>query len=185
VAAVCGTARDLILDALLPKLAGSFYLTNSFAEEYRYAGGTATTCVHCGGLGTRKRLRHPMHGAVRLVDICARCGIVADTPEQGPVQLVIEAPDLIDRGSMVEVRVAVDWPGAGEVVVGCRLSTHGNTDLPPEPERHLLRLAGSGSGRADFRLPVPVALPPHEYSVKVLAASRADIAFAHRLTWVR
>lgn len=175
--------RELLMEHLVPQLASSFYLTNQLVPEHLYTGGEAEACRYCGGSSIRKRLVHVLSGQARHVHVCARCGIVSDTPALTSLDVSIDAPDLLERGEVVTVRVVVPPPLLDEVVVGCRLSTHGHADEPPDPVTCML--PPEGDGIAVFRVPVPLTLPPHEYSFKALVANRDGIAFAHRLAWVQ
>ncbi len=176
------TLRKLLIEALVPRLAGSFYLTNELVAEYGFVDSADRPCVYCAGLATRKRLEHPLTADGRVVDVCPRCGIVSDRSAQEGLNVHIQADDLIHRGRQVHVVVTVDRPGV-ELFVGLRLSTHGHGDSPPDPA--IVAIPSSGDGVAHFDVDVPADLPPHEYSWKALVAGRGDLAFAHRLVWVR
>ncbi|TCO15702.1 hypothetical protein EV652_12175 [Kribbella steppae] len=177
------TIRRALMDDLLPQLAGSFYLTNVLIGEYAYAGATGCACLYCGRLASRKRFTHPLRHEVRFVEICPRCGIVTDRPHDPALAISIEAPELVARGDTIDAEVCTAGGHVGDGLVGVRLSTHGLTDLPPTPE--LAVLADTTTTTTAFSIPVSQALPPHEYSLKALAADDTGLAFAHKLIWVR
>lgn len=181
IAAATATLRASLLEALLPQLASSFYLTNSLVSEYFFAGAVERACVNCGGLADRKRFEHGLTSDCRIVDVCPRCGIVCDASERERLDLRIHAPELVRRGSRARASVSVAG-GDGEIQVGLRLSTHGHSDTPPDP---VSVVVSSNGPPATFELHVPSSLPPHEYSFKALAASSTGLTFAHRLVWVQ
>lgn len=192
-ASVARTARDVLLDALLPELAGSFYLTNMFADEYRFTRATYSRCPYCAGRAMEKLFRHPLTDEGRLVEVCARCAIIADVPESGQIRRVrIYSPEGVLRGDELPVRVSVEIsqhdgeagvPKETEIAVACRVTTFGSMDIhiPTKPDRIVTVVANGTITDFEFSVPIPSGLPPHTYSTKVLVASSHELAFARRL----
>lgn len=192
-ASVARAARDVLLDALLPELAGSFYLTNMFADEYRFTGATPSRCPYCAGLAMDKLFRHPLTDEGRLVEVCARCAIIADVAESGAIRRVrIDSPDGVLGGDELPVRVSVEIskqdgqagvPEEIEIAVACRVTTFGSMDIhiPTKPDRIVNVVAAGTIADFEFSVPIPSGLPPHTYSTKVLVASSHELAFARRL----
>jgi hypothetical protein len=184
---LAATARDLVLQGMVPELTGSFWLPNAFGREYGWAGSVETPCPECGRTAVRKTLRHPLHGESRQVDVCPRCGIVRDLRKGGSIRAVsVAAPVRVRRGGALEVRVAIRAGESREqltVKVAPRLSTHGLREVAPEPEIAQAPLAGGGEATFHFHFQVPADLPPHQFFLKILTASEEDLAFAARMVF--
>jgi hypothetical protein len=182
---LAATARDLVLQGLVPELTGVFWLPNTFSREYGWVGSAETLCPECGQTAVRKILRHPLHGESRQVDVCPRCGIVRDLRQGGSIREVsVAAPLRVGPGVPFDLRVAVRTAGSRdrlEVKVASRLSTHGLREVVPEPEIAAAQPTGGDTATFHFRFRVPTDLPPHQFFLKLLIASEEDLAFAARM----
>jgi hypothetical protein len=175
-------ARDVTLNELTPGLTGPFWLTNSLARDYHLARGEPTTCPNCGGHALRKLLRHQFHADGRDVIVCLRCLIASDVRHRGDVRTVtLAVPDFVAAGTAMTavVRITGRAGGDADVRVCPRITERGGISVVPEPSEATCRL-GARARTLAFRFGLPRGLMPHQYQIKVLAASSRDIAFAQR-----
>ena len=174
VLAAAANAARTVLDHFAPQLSGSFWLTNIMAAEYRFECSERVPCVYCSGFIIRKRMKHSVHGGQRVTDVCPRCGIVADLQGDGPiVNLTIEAPEEVSAGTWLVGAVKIDLKPNTDVMLRARLCTHGQREIAPLDETNA------------FRFLIPAELPPHQYRIKVLAATGVSLNFASRLVFVK
>jgi hypothetical protein len=176
------TVRAAVLEELVKRLSGPFWLPHLFSAEYLYVGSIETVCANCAGVAIRRSLRHPMSTQARSVDVCLRCGIVADVPSGGLLQApIIQAAELASPGTTMHVRVLLQARGpAGSIVVHARLSGAGSIQAPRQPESFATELKAGHAETCCFSFQLPPELPPHQYVIKVIAASMGELAFASR-----
>lgn len=180
-------ARDYSLEDLVPKLTGPFWLSNALAEEYHLVSSRQTACPNCHGIALRKVLRHALDRDARDVIVCLRCLIVSDLPHRGDIRsLLLDTPELVKAGTtlIASIQIAGRSRSSVEVKVYPRITTRAGKVVMPRPLESACELAAKPS-TLTFQFELPHDMLPHQYQLKVLAASLNEIAFAQRPFFLR
>lgn len=176
------TAAMHATDSIVPRLAGTFWLTNVLMPEYEASGTNSVSCGNCGGSAFLRRFRHPLHGEVRLVVDCLACGIVSDLREGGQVTGVqVQANDRVSEGSRMTVAVTVSCrpdETLFPVRVVPRISTHGDYDLTPNPAEIEFLPDVAVNRVLSFMFAIPLGTLRHGYTIKLVVSTQHDIGFA-------
>jgi hypothetical protein len=173
--------RDRILSELIARCAGGFWLTNALMHgEFHNEQLSRGRCPVCGSIATERTLRNAL-GESRFVVVCARDGIMLDRePGGGILDLTVRFSDIGGAGRpgyTVTVDVQRDTSVDSPIVVRAAISTPGRSEVPCRPTQVVLE--GSDSV-AEFSFELDQDLLPNTHSVKVLAATDREIAFAAR-----
>ncbi|MCB9718781.1 MAG: hypothetical protein H6712_33355 [Myxococcales bacterium] len=173
--------RGRILAELISGCAGGFWLTNAWMHgEFRNETISRGRCPVCGTASIERILRNPA-GESRFVVVCGRDGIMLDTEPGGAIQdLDVRFSDVggADRlGYAVTVDVQRDPSVMSPIVVRAAISTPGRAEVPCRPAEVVLE---SGDSIAEFSFELDEDQRPNTHSVKVLAATDREIAFAAR-----
>jgi len=178
-------ASEQVLEQLVPKLEGAFWLSNAQAEQHAFERGEPASCPTCREPAFCRIMRHVMGGEYRAVIVCPKCGIGSDIGSRsGITSIAIETPALVAAGGELRLTVFVRANRPITVAIHPRLSTHEEFVPPPTPEAAIIDIDESGAARADFLVEVPRDLSPHRHYVKVLVASADGLAFASRPLFV-
>jgi hypothetical protein len=182
------SSRDLLLIEMAPRLAGPFWLTNEIGSEYRYEGSLETRCPNCRGIAISKLLRHSLHGEARAALVCPRCLTVSDLRRDGTIaSVLLHAPETVTAGQRLQFAVTIQLGavhGPTSLVVTPRLSTHGLLDVPSQPPIIERTVSDTMEATFSFEATIPPELPPHQYFLKLLAATDQELGFASRMVFV-
>lgn len=184
--ALVKTARSSAVENLVPRLGGSFWLSNVFAPEQVVKAIQKVRCPACGGDGVMRQVEHAITGAeaARSIGVCARCGIFSDLSDNDKVSSIsIQAPDSVCAGATFAIEVVVEMSDEAYVEVHPRLCAHGHAVPAPVPAEWSGELSsGSTIGRFEFALPPDVL--PHRHYVKVIVSTDREVGFACRPIFV-
>ena len=178
---LAAVVRSLVVEDLVPRLTGEFWLPNVWSSEYSFVHDHQISCPYCGGIASHKLLRHELHSEARVVVVCLRCLIVSDLLCDGNVKAVtIGVPTVVRAGTSMTASVTVAGaPSALDFEVHLRMTSRGGEVLTPRPLEAACRLSETAE-TLNFQWDLPRELMPHQYRLKVLVVSLREIAFAQR-----
>ena len=181
--ALMGVATAL-LDELQPGLEQGFFLCNLYSRAYVLSSTGRVPCPAGHGVAVRHMLRHPLHRSERAVDICPRCGVVADVPVvTPPATLELAVPERVAAGAVLEARATlVGAPAHADVVLRAGLTNLGQTSLAPTIMREAVTRQTSPSFTLHFS--VPNDYLPHHYWLKVVAGTVNGVYWAARPVFI-
>ncbi|MEJ0038616.1 MAG: hypothetical protein WDO68_21500 [Gammaproteobacteria bacterium] len=169
---------------LVPLLPQGWYLANTLGDAYPFHTSSPGICRYCDSSAVQWTGRSPTHFSERQMEICPRCGTVADLPRGGPYETInISAPNEVYAGDsiagIVVVRLLEGCDVSGTVLVSARIDTPGLPGLTPWREVRVREIQGSML-EFPFQFTLPLEFPPRQCGIRVLVAARDGIAFAHR-----
>jgi len=175
-------ARELrghILSELITRCSGGFWLTNALMHgEFYNERISRGRCPICGSIATERTLRNSI-GESRFVVVCARDGIMLDKePGGGILNLAVRFSDVSGAGRpryAVTVDVQRNTSTVSPIVVRAAISTPGRAEVPCRPAQVVLE---GNESVAELSFEPDEDLHPNTHSVKVLAATDSEIAFA-------
>lgn len=178
------TLRTAATAALVEQLGRAFWLPNVLAPTQRLCVSEMSTCRHCGGVALSQVFADEVTRTKRSTVVCARCAIVSDITEGGPVvDLAAECEGHAVAGHRLDLQVRIRLRPATvgtELCVYPRLSTPGFGVIVSSPANAVHTADGVAEVSLPFHFELPEDLVPHYYTVKILVSTPSHLSFGAR-----